>query len=83
MEAIIRTNDANVFNSLLQFLKSLHILVETKGDKKIQNRTTEKPAITPQKKFNSREYEGILNHLNLDVEQELQNMRNGWKKRTL
>lgn len=30
MEAIIRTNDRNLFDSLLLFLKSLHITVETK-----------------------------------------------------
>lgn len=34
MEAIIRTNDKNAFNSLVQFLKSLHFEVETKKDRK-------------------------------------------------
>lgn len=33
MEAIIRTNDKNLFNSLVQFLKSLHLEVETKKEK--------------------------------------------------
>ena len=32
MEAIIRTNDRNLFDSLLLFLKSLHIAVETKEE---------------------------------------------------
>jgi len=30
MEAIIRTNDRSIFNTLMKFLKSLHIEVETK-----------------------------------------------------
>lgn len=34
MEAIIRTNDKNAFNSLIQFLKSLQFEVETKNEKK-------------------------------------------------
>ena len=34
MEAIIRTKDKNAFNSLVQFLKSLHFEVETKEEKK-------------------------------------------------
>ena len=33
MEAIIRTNDRNAFNSLVQFLKTLHFEVETKKEK--------------------------------------------------
>ena len=33
MEAIIRTNDRNVFDALLPFLKSLNITVETKEKK--------------------------------------------------
>ncbi len=31
-------------------------------------------------KFNPREYFGILADLNLDIEQELQNMRNEWNR---
>ena len=34
MEAIIRTNDKNLFNSLIQFLKTLHLQVETVKTKK-------------------------------------------------
>lgn len=34
MEAIIRTNDRNLFNSLLPFLKSLNISIETNEVKK-------------------------------------------------
>ncbi len=34
MEAIIRTNDKNAFNSLVQFLKSLQFEVETQDVKK-------------------------------------------------
>jgi len=37
MEAIIRTNDRNLFESLLQFLRTLHITVETKEEKKLQS----------------------------------------------
>ena len=33
MEAIIRTNDSNAFNSLVLFLKTLHFEVETKKGK--------------------------------------------------
>jgi len=77
MEAIIRTNDRNLFNSLLLFLKSLHITVETNEKKVIKK----KSATSSRKQFNPSEYEGILNHLNLDIDAELQNMRNAWKKR--
>ena len=42
MEAIIRTNDSEAFNSLVLFLKTLHFEVETKKEKsmavKIQKR---------------------------------------------
>lgn len=31
-------------------------------------------------KFNPRKYKGILSHLNLDIEQELINMRKEWTK---
>ncbi len=34
MEAIIRTNDKEAFNSLVQFLKTLNFEVETKEKKK-------------------------------------------------
>ena len=34
MEAIIRTNDRNTFNSLVQFLKTLHFEVETREETK-------------------------------------------------
>jgi len=77
MEAIIRTNNRNLFNSLLLFLKSLHITVETNEKKVIKK----KSATSSRKQFNPCEYEGILSHLNLDIDSELQNMRNAWKKR--
>jgi hypothetical protein len=32
------------------------------------------------KKFNPRDFKGILSPLNLDIEQELLNMKNAWKK---
>jgi len=32
------------------------------------------------KKFNPREYKGMLSHLNLDIEQELINMRKEWTR---
>ena len=33
MEAIIKTNDKNLFQTVLNYLKSLHITVETKKEK--------------------------------------------------
>ena len=36
MEAIIKTNDKNLFDSLLHFLKSLHITVEESNSIKHQ-----------------------------------------------
>ena len=33
MEAIIRTNNRNTFNSLIQFLKTLNFEVETRNEK--------------------------------------------------
>ncbi len=36
MEAIIRTSDKNLFDSLLLFLKSLHITVESRERKPIK-----------------------------------------------
>ncbi|MEI8204003.1 MAG: hypothetical protein WCH34_13365 [Bacteroidota bacterium] len=32
------------------------------------------------KKFNPREYKGILNSFNLDIEKELMNMKKSWKR---
>ena len=81
MEAIIKTNDNNLFETLLPFLKSLHIKVETKEKIAIRQKQKQKPALFSEKQFDPREYEGILSHLNLDVEAELQNMRNAWGKR--
>lgn len=72
MKAVISTNDSSLFNSLLNFLKTIHVTVESEGEKVIEKEP---------KKFNPREYKGILSHLNLDIEAELQNMRNAWKKR--
>ena len=37
MEAIIKTNNRNLFESLLQFLRTLNISVETKEEKNLQN----------------------------------------------
>ncbi|TAL57948.1 MAG: hypothetical protein EPN85_12790 [Bacteroidetes bacterium] len=71
MKAIIRTSDRNLFHSLLQFLKTIHVTVETEDEKTIESKT---------KKFNPQEYEGILSHLNLDIEKELLNMRKAWKR---
>ena len=71
MKAVIQTNDKNLFYSLLQFLKSVHITVETDDEKAIERAP---------KKFNPQEYEGILSHLNLDIEKEILNMRKAWKR---
>ena len=51
MEAIIRTNDKNTFNSLIQFLKTLHFEIETREETKtpIIERKTKKQNI----RFNS------------------------------
>ncbi len=46
MEAIIRTNDRNAFNSLVQFLKTLNFEVETKEEKSSTIKSKK------QKKFN-------------------------------
>ena len=70
MEATIRTNDKNLFNSLLLLFKSIHVTVETKNKKEL---------IT-HKNFTPEDYEGILSHLNLNVDKELFNMRKTWKR---
>ena len=36
-------------------------------------------AVQKPKKFDPSQYEGIFSHLNIDVEREIQNMRNEWK----
>ena len=72
MKATIQTNDRNLFHSLLELFKSIHVSVETE-DVKSKHKS---------KRFDPREYEGILSHLNLDIEKELKNMRNAWKKRS-
>jgi len=51
MEAIIRTNDRNLFESLLQFLRTLHITVETKEENNLQ--VTRNQIIKKNKKFNA------------------------------
>ena len=38
------------------------------------------PAIPKSKKFNPRDFKGLLSPLNLDIEQELLNMRQAWKR---
>ena len=74
MKAIIKTDNRNLFYSLLDFLRTIPVSVEINEDKK----RVIKKASAKQKKFNPREYEGILSHLNLDVEKKLVNMRKGW-----
>ena len=76
MKAIIKTDNRNLFYSLLDFLRTIPVSVEINEDAK----KVIKKADTKQKKFNPRDYEGILSHLNLDVEKELVNMRKGWKR---
>lgn len=51
MEAIIRTNDRNTFNSLVQFLKSLHIEVETKREKNNMTKSQKQKKIAEAIKF--------------------------------
>lgn len=41
MKAIIRTDDVNAFNSLVQFLKTLHFDVETKNERKSATKRTD------------------------------------------
>jgi len=45
MEATIKTNDKNAFNSLIQFLKSMNFEVETKEEKVQQNNKSVKKGI--------------------------------------
>ena len=45
MEAIIRTNNKNAFNFLIQFLKSLQFEVETKIEKKNTAKTPDKKGL--------------------------------------
>jgi len=40
MEAIIKTNNKNLFQSVIQILKSLNFQVETKGEKENSSPTT-------------------------------------------
>ena len=51
MEAIIRTNDKNLFNSLIQFLKTLHLQVETKEEKKTKSSSKSKKDFNEAVKF--------------------------------
>ena len=45
MEATIKTNDKNAFNSLIQILKSMNFEVETKEEKVQQNNKSVKKGI--------------------------------------
>ncbi len=44
------------------------------------NITFDLPSKPVEKKFNPREFKGLLSPLNLDIEQEILNMRSAWKR---
>jgi len=51
MEAIIRSNDKDAFNSLVQFLKTLNFEVETKGKKKVAVKSNKETDFSEAVKF--------------------------------
>ncbi len=51
MKAIIRTNDRNLFNSLVHFLKLLHITVETVEEKNATTFKKQKEKFDKAEKF--------------------------------
>lgn len=77
MKAIIETNNKSLFNSLVQFLKSINVFVRTEDAPSTKKNGQKKSG---GKSFNPKEYEGILSHLNLNTEKELLNMKRAWKK---
>jgi len=56
-----------IWTSVQEYLQNLKISYEMPPKPKV-------------KKFNPREYKGLLCSLNLDIEQELLNMRKAWKR---
>ncbi len=58
MKAIIKTDNKNLFYSLLDFLKTISVTVETDEEKRVST----KKGNAKQKKFNPREYEGMLSN---------------------
>lgn len=51
MEAIIRTNDKNAFNSIIRFLKTFHFEVETKEETGKQSKTKKQKDFSEAVKF--------------------------------
>lgn len=77
MKAIIETNNKSLFNSLVQFLKSINVFVKTEDVPSAKKSEQKKSG---GELFNPKEYEGILSPLNLDTEKELLNMKRAWKR---
>ncbi len=57
----------DIWDSVQEYLKNKKMGIE------IQSRTQ-------QKRFNPKDYYGITSHLNLDIEQELRNLREEWTR---
>jgi len=51
MEAIIRTNDRNAFNSLIRFLRSFNFEIETKEEKRKLSKTKKQNNFSDAVKF--------------------------------
>ena len=64
MEATIKTNDKNLFKSLLQFLKSLDFEVETKEEKPMDLKS--KKAVN-KKKRTDKEIREFYNSMRVDM----------------
>jgi len=64
MEANIKTNDKNLFKSLLQFLKSLDFEVETKEEKSMELKS--KKAVN-KKKRTDKEIREFYNSMRVDM----------------
>jgi len=57
----------DIWDSVQEYLKTKKIEIHT------QNKNL-------QKRFNPKDYYGITSHLNIDIEQELKNMREEWTR---
>ncbi len=79
MEAIIRTNDRNAFNSLVQFLRSLNFEIETKEETCIalntpKNKSNKKPV------FSTKDINELSKEISLPIDplKFQKNIRNEW-----
>jgi len=79
MEAIIRTNDRNAFNSLIRFLKSLNFEIETKEEKSnIVN--TPKNKNSKKSVFSTKDINELCEEISLPIDplKFQKNIRNEW-----